>query len=557
MESDLVPYQALASLPARSVLVLAPHADDETFGCAGAIAAHVAHGARVRVVVLTDGAIYGDREVRERECRTACDVLGCEPEFWRQADRALLPTDALVQRLATIDADLVYAPSPWEVHPDHRAAAQLALRLGHTRGVRIAFYEVGAPLPPNVLVDITPHLEAKRRAASCYESQLAQQDYAGQLLALNRFRTYTLPAQVQAAEAFLLLQPHELATRLPALLGAHPVTGMPAADTPDDAQLVSVLVRSIDRETLAAALDSIAVQAWPRVEVVVVAANPGHSPLPAHCGPHAVRLVQPSQALQRSQTANHALDAARGELLLFLDDDDWLLPGHIERLASALQRQPRMVAAYTGVMHVDGDGKPTGQVTDLPFDGVRQLAGNLMPIHAVMFRRRAVEQGCRFDESLDRYEDWDFWLQLARLGPVAHLPGVSAVYRIHQSSGVHDEVGATTAASRRIYDKWQSKWREGDIAAVMQRAWATDDFEQRHAELAEDVAKLHDTVRAQGDDIGRQLAHIEDLTKHAAGLQEVLARREAEIAALHASSSWRITAPLRWLAARLRGGTNT
>ena len=56
MEPDLTPYQAAATLDARAVLVVAPHADDEVFGCGGAIAAHVQHGTPVHVVVLTDGA---------------------------------------------------------------------------------------------------------------------------------------------------------------------------------------------------------------------------------------------------------------------------------------------------------------------------------------------------------------------------------------------------------------------------------------------------------------------------------------------------------------------
>ena len=36
VETDLVPYQTVAQLPARRALVIAPHADDEVFGCGGA-----------------------------------------------------------------------------------------------------------------------------------------------------------------------------------------------------------------------------------------------------------------------------------------------------------------------------------------------------------------------------------------------------------------------------------------------------------------------------------------------------------------------------------------
>ena len=216
-ESDLVPYSACAVLPARSVLVLAPHPDDEVFGCGGAIMRHVGAGVPVSVLVLTDGALYGDASVRQLESRAAAKVLGYgEPEFWNYPDRGLLYDDALVQRLvekiAQTGADLVYAPSPWEAHPDHRQTYMLAVAAVQQSapGVRLALYEVAAPLRPNVLLDITAQVETKSAAMYCFASQLKQQDYVTHTQALNRYRTYTLGPEVMAAEAYWLVSPQEL-----------------------------------------------------------------------------------------------------------------------------------------------------------------------------------------------------------------------------------------------------------------------------------------------------------------------------------------------------------
>ena len=70
---------------------------------------------------------------------------------------------------------------------------------------RLAFYEVGTPLNPNSLLDITTYEETKARAIECFTSQLAQQDYGRQILALNAFRSYTLPTGVRLAEAYLIV----------------------------------------------------------------------------------------------------------------------------------------------------------------------------------------------------------------------------------------------------------------------------------------------------------------------------------------------------------------
>ena len=184
MESDLTPYTAIPSLPAQAALVLAPHPDDEVFGCGGAIASHVRAGVPVFVVILTDGARFGEASIRANECRAAARVLGYgEPDFWSLADRGLRYSEALVQRIvnriAGAGVDLVYAPSPWEIHPDHRQTAWLAMEAARRVNyrVRLAFYEVGAPLRPNVLLDITAFLDTKEAAMRCFESQLTQQDY--------------------------------------------------------------------------------------------------------------------------------------------------------------------------------------------------------------------------------------------------------------------------------------------------------------------------------------------------------------------------------------------
>lgn len=527
MEPDLIPYSASSGIAASSVLVLAPHADDEVFGCGGALALHAAAGTRIHIIILTADADASTASVRAAESSAAARLMGhAEPVFWNVPDRSLACSESLVQQLqaAIVEAgaDLVYAPSPYEVHPDHRQASVIASQAVARHGgpLRVAFYEVGSPLRPNVLVDITPVLARKRRAMRCFASQLAQQDYLRHVSALNTYRTYTLPPHVEAAEAFWLVDAADIADGVlarSALPIVSPGLGPAAREAGHaDWPLVSVLVRSMDRPWLSQALDSIALQTYPRIEVVVAAATPDHAGLPAWCGPFPLRLVPTDRPLARSAAANHALDAAHGDLLLLLDDDDWLLPSHIARLAGLLRHLPGTRAAYTGVDLVDADNRPKGQALDLPWDRIRQMAGNLTPIHAVLFDAALVRtQRCRFDESLDQYEDWDFWLQIARHTVPAHLPGSSAVYRVHQSSGVHDDAGPRSAAAATVYEKWQPQWSPEDRGALMERIWSLADTENACAQAQEYAAQQKadaERIRAYADETDRR--HEERQRRH-------------------------------------------
>jgi LmbE family N-acetylglucosaminyl deacetylase len=233
-ERALVPYEA-SRLEAKKVLVLAPHPDDEVFGCGGALADLLARGAEVEVLLVTDGAaLAGDESARRgvtsrraEESRVALALLG-----GGTVHEGGLPDRGLGARPAELEAllsawiartspDLVFAPSPVETHPDHRAVAYALFAVAR-RGTSdpgaaalaraaVAFFEVSQPFRPNTLVDITPVLARKRAALAAFVSQAAQRDYAAFVEGLNAYRRMTLPPGAEAAEGFAVFPGASLA----------------------------------------------------------------------------------------------------------------------------------------------------------------------------------------------------------------------------------------------------------------------------------------------------------------------------------------------------------
>lgn len=227
---ELMVGQLLGSKPAAEarVLVLAPHPDDEIFGCGGTLALLNSAGAAIRCIIATDGVARSPDPVTTRECReaestSAARSLGlASPIFWGLPDGQLASDEDLIARV--VDAakdwmcDLILAPSAFERHPDHFALSLAATAAARQLGgdLRLAFYEVGEPLCFNALIDIGSVLDQKRLAMRCFESELKLQAYDAQIEGLNVYRAYTLSTRsVKAAEAFLVVSAKSIDEDLP------------------------------------------------------------------------------------------------------------------------------------------------------------------------------------------------------------------------------------------------------------------------------------------------------------------------------------------------------
>ena len=551
-----MPYQ-LGMVPiAEVILVFAPHPDDEVFGCGGAILRHVAADVPVHVVIVSDGAYGAEGEKRpqiiaqrQAESRNAAVLLGYgEPEFWGLPDRGVHYGEALIQRMVVkiqaAGADLVYAPSLLEMHPDHRALAMCAIeaaRRSQSRPV-LALYEIGVPLSPNLLIDITELAERKMMAMQCFVSQNEKQRYDLDIAALNRYRTYTLPAEVTAAEAYVVLSAEDLANDPFRLYQSEHKRQreLGLALDVEDVPLVSVIIRSMDRPTLSEALDSVALQTYSNIEVLVVnAKGVGHSELGSWCGNFPLILEHSPDgcSLSRPKAANLGLENAKGNWLIFLDDDDLFDPDHIAGLIQALHQNPQIMAAYAGV-RVEVEA---GQVTTLfnsSYDQRKLFATNFIPIHALLFSRSlVVAGGARFDENMEIYEDWDFWLQLASQTDLLHVDNISAVYRAAQgNSGLSLAVNKNLQQQgrERVYDKWRLLWTGADVNGLTQYL-----FEQGMPGQDLLIKGLQQTINDQVNHIHSVEAvmlergqHIVNLENHIHSVEAVIVNLENHIHAV-------------------------
>ncbi|HSS75599.1 MAG TPA: PIG-L family deacetylase [Thermoanaerobaculia bacterium] len=470
MNETLQPPGSTERVHAASVLVLAPHYDDEVLGCGGLIAGFAAAGAVVRVLYLTDSSggaeVVADRDAygrrRREESAEVCEIVGIAG-----CDHLGLPDGFLDQHLDAAEQgirraiftqrpDLVLVPSPLEITRDHRAAFAALHRLlspfreGNASGdsleplrnLRIFLYEVNHPGHPDLLVDVSAEQERLEQAMAVYASQEERHPYWNAGLGLRRFRTLSLGPGVMLAEAYRRLTVDDFTTRSPAQLIRH-LGGLPEIAEVREGPRISVVVRTRDRpELLAEALASLAAGSYRRAELVLVN-DGGKPPILPEDYPLPVVRVDLAQPQGRAAAAQGGVAAATGEYVAFLDDDDLAAPEHLATLAGLVSAAGVRVA-YTDAAVAVYEHEPGGWVCRerrLPysrdFDPDVLRVDNYIPFNTLLIERRLFGEAGDFDSTLPFFEDWDFLIRLSAITPFHHRAQVTCEYRHFRGGGHH------------------------------------------------------------------------------------------------------------------------
>lgn len=216
----------------------------------------------------------------------------------------------------------------------------------------------------------------------------------------------------------------------------------PRTSTP----LVSVLIRTVDRGAwLAQALQSVANQTWPDVEVIVVEDGPARSAdvVDRFRDRLHIDYFATTERVGRARAGNLALARAHGEWLNFLDDDDVFFADHIEVLVEAAQAagvkgaygiawetrtevSDRASAAFDEVAHA--------AVHRQPFNRLTLWHHNFLPIQAVLFHRSLYERHGGFAEDMDQLEDWNLWTRYTLDDDFLLVEKTTSKYRVPASA---------------------------------------------------------------------------------------------------------------------------
>jgi glycosyltransferase involved in cell wall biosynthesis len=153
--------------------------------------------------------------------------------------------------------------------------------------------------------------------------------------------------------------------------------------------------------------------------------------------PEIVRPVLPERNVGHGEMLRQALAATRGELIAYLDGDDyWTSRRKLAKQVAFLRGNPDCHDCFHDVSLVyDAAGVPSGNVSPRLAEehfGIEQIVMECFPpAPSMMFRRRVFEELEReaFDSA---WLDWIIHVQAATHGPLGYLPETLAAYRVHR-----------------------------------------------------------------------------------------------------------------------------
>lgn len=169
----------------------------------------------------------------------------------------------------------------------------------------------------------------------------------------------------------------------------------------------------------------------------------------------------------QSDAINKGFLKAGGELVGWLNADDYYLPGGLSAIATAAREHPEADVIYGDCIFVDRVGKIMRSKVEHEFDrAVLMYFGCYIPSTSTFFRRRVIDSGQLLDCDYHVCMDFEYFARLARAGFSFHyVPRIIAAFRWHEDNVSLKQLG------RRAEERLLVQRRFGEITCSQ---WTLD-----------------------------------------------------------------------------------
>lgn len=158
----------------------------------------------------------------------------------------------------------------------------------------------------------------------------------------------------------------------------------------------------------------------------------------------------------QSDAINKGFRCASGDLVGWLNADDYYLPGALQAIAEAAEQHPDADVIYGDCVFVDGRGDIVRSKVEHDFDrAVLMHFGCYIPSTSTFFRRRVIDSGYLLDCQYRVCMDFEYFARLAHAGFKFHyVPRFIAAFRWHGDNVSIRNMGRRAEERRLVQQRY-------------------------------------------------------------------------------------------------------
>jgi glycosyltransferase involved in cell wall biosynthesis len=258
---------------------------------------------------------------------------------------------------------------------------------------------------------------------------------------------------------------------------------------------VSVIIPTHNRPHLLPRAVASAFAAGSDVEVVVVDDASKDKTAEVCRRLEGIKYVQLEDNQGVAGARNAGVLASSGEYIALLDDDDVRSPGSLDLQLACLRAEPDAALIYgQALLSGASDRRVDKYPQSCPTGDVfwQLLAQNFIPSGSVVIRRACLISTGLFDRAIAGVDDWDMWIRIAALYPVAAVDQPVVTWRKpapDSDQGSARAVELVALSTRQFRQRWLKMPRVAQAPAAMRRKVSREFSQNMASHLAWEAAR--------------------------------------------------------------------
>ncbi len=216
----------------KSIVIVAPHPDDEVLGCGGTILKHIDNGDEVHWIIVSgmDTKSFSKEQIKKRsdEITKVSKLFGFKSTYkldYPTSKLDQIPKNEIINKFGnlfeSLRAEVIYTVFRNDAHSDHKVvfdsvvSATKSFRCPSVKKL-LSFETISEtdfsnpmkdPFRPNLFINIEDYIEKKIEIMKVYESEMGEFPFPRSreaIIALSSIRG--VQSRCKAAEAFILIK---------------------------------------------------------------------------------------------------------------------------------------------------------------------------------------------------------------------------------------------------------------------------------------------------------------------------------------------------------------